>query len=303
MRPGRPNTDLHSSRRIRYDRARHALNARAPKRRPIRSQFASRGPLEQPNGHQTLELAAVEKKQRTLLEAIDVTLTYTTGGVVTNAVDNVSLRIAPGEFIGLVGPSGSGKSSLLYLLAGLKVPTSGWVFFNLQELSGLPGDARAGLRQRHFGFIFQQHFLIQYLTALENVLVSIPKPSRADRERALALLDKLGLADHARKVPHQLSGGQRQRVAAARSIMHRPDVIFADEPTASLDHQTAFELMSVIQQIRREEQSTLVVVTHDPSILDDADRVVRMWDGRIQDESSGPDPVVETQELAQISEG
>lgn len=217
-----------------------------------------------------------------MLQLFDVSLTYTTGDIVTKAVDNVNIQISTGEFVGIVGPSGSGKSSLLYLMAGLKDPTSGWIFFHQQKIGDLSRDERASLRQHYFGFIFQQHFLIQYLTALENVLVAIPKPSKADTARAHELLEQLGLADHIKKFPHQLSGGQRQRVAAARALIHRPAVIFADEPTASLDHKTAFDLMNLIQQSRNEEQTALVVVTHDPSVLDGADRIVSMWDGRIR---------------------
>lgn len=222
-----------------------------------------------------------------MLQASGLTLTYTTGDTRTNALDHVDLNIEAGEFVGIVGPSGSGKSSLLYLLAGLRLPTGGQVHFQGQMISGMSANERAALRQRHFGFIFQQHFLIDYLSALENVLVALPHPSPDDRRRGVEILTTLGLADHLRKRPHQLSGGQRQRVAAARSIMHRPDVVFADEPTASLDHATAFELMRVIRELRATQHSALVVVTHDPSILTGADRVVQMWDGRIRGETPG----------------
>lgn len=222
-----------------------------------------------------------------MLQASGLTLTYTTGDTRTNALDHVDLNIEAGEFVGIVGPSGSGKSSLLYLLAGLRLPTGGQVHFQGQMISGMSANERAALRQRHFGFIFQQHFLIDYLSALENVLVALPHPSPDDRRRGVEILTTLGLADHLRKRPHQLSGGQRQRVAAARSIMHRPDVVFADEPTASLDHATAFELMRVIRELRATQHTALVVVTHDPSILTGADRVVQMWDGRIRGETPG----------------
>jgi putative ABC transport system ATP-binding protein len=218
-----------------------------------------------------------------MLEARDLTLTYVEGGVATNAVDDVDLTIAPGEFIGVIGPSGSGKSSLLYLLAGLKTPTIGTVRFHDFELSGASRDRRADIRQRHFGLIFQQHFLIQYLNAVENVLVALSKPTRADREAAVDLLVRVGMEPHLNKYPHQLSGGQRQRVAAIRSLIHRPDVVFADEPTASLDHTTGSTLMAMVEEYRREQGSALVVVTHDPSVLSQADRVLSMWDGVLSD--------------------
>jgi putative ABC transport system ATP-binding protein len=220
-----------------------------------------------------------------MLEARNVTLTYVEGGVATNAVDGADFSIDPGEFIGVIGPSGSGKSSLLYLLAGLKTPTSGAIRFRDVEISSISRDARAEIRQRHFGLIFQQHFLIQYLTAVENVMVALPKPTRADRDAATDLLIRVGMEPHLNKFPHQLSGGQRQRVAAIRSLMHRPDIVFADEPTASLDHTTGSTLMDIVEERRREQGSALVVVTHDPSILTGADRVLSMWDGVLSEDT------------------
>lgn len=221
-----------------------------------------------------------------LLEARNVSLVYTAGGIETYAVRDVSLGIREGEFTGLMGPSGSGKSSLLYILSGLKSPTAGGVIFDGVQYSALSRGRRCDLRQREFGFIFQQHFLVNYLTALENVLLAVPRPGKDDRRRAAELLEAMGLGEQIHKRPHQLSGGQRQRVAAARAIMHRPRVVFADEPTASLDHRTGLDLMARIEEYRR-EGGTMVVVTHDPSILARADRVFRIWDGEIVGHENG----------------
>lgn len=232
-----------------------------------------------------------------MLHLRDVTLTYESGGVLTNAVDNVILRVYPGEFIGIIGPSGSGKSSLLYLMAALKTPTSGTIEFLGQDLTRLSKDQRAEIRQRSFGFIFQQHFLIPYLTTIENVLVARPKPDAADVAQARYLLERLGLAAHERKPPHQLSGGQRQRVAVARALLHRPAIIFADEPTASLDHRTGAELMELLGECRREQNAALVVVTHDPSILAEADRTLTMWDGTLTDQAAPQPSLANTREL------
>ncbi len=215
-----------------------------------------------------------------MLELERVSLVYRSGGMDFYAVRQVSLTVEPGSFTGLMGPSGSGKSSLLYLLAGMKEPTEGVVRYRGQNLLALSPGARSDVRRQHFGFIFQQHFLIQYLTVLENVLVGCQNPGAAERRRAAELLERIGMADQMNKKPPELSGGQRQRVAAARAIIARPDVIFADEPTAALDHKTGLELMAELRRYQG-EGGTLVVVTHDPLILEGATRVIRVADGEL----------------------
>lgn len=188
------------------------------------------------------------------------------------------MSVYSGEFLGILGPSGSGKSSLLYLLSGLKIPTSGEVRYGDVVLSGLQEEERSTLRLKDFGFIFQQPYLLGYLTALENVMVAVP--DRGDVEfEARELLNQLGLGKKTHRHPHELSGGERQRVCVARALLGKPKVVFADEPTASLDHANGAEVVRLLNHFRG--TGSLVMVTHDPSMLANADRVVRLEDGSI----------------------
>lgn len=209
-----------------------------------------------------------------MLTGKDLHLHYKDGANEVRAVDGVSLEVGEREFVGIIGPSGSGKSSLLYLLAGLKRPSAGTVRFRDREFGALGQSALADLRMRHFGFVFQNHFLIPYLTGIENVLVGGASVEEGDR-----MLDELHVRHVRDHLPYQMSAGERQRVAIARAIAHTPEVLFADEPTASLDRPNA-EI--VVEHLRRTaEKGTLFVVTHDETILRGADRVVRMFGGRL----------------------
>lgn len=202
----------------------------------------------------------------------------------TYALRDVSITIEAGGCTAIVGPSGSGKSSLLYLLSGLRKPSSGTVFFDDTDMEAYTSGERDQIRRERFGFLFQKHFLIEYMTALDNILVVPDKCSEELRGRALDLLEQLGIRHLAGKKPFQLSGGQRQRIAVARALINRPDVVFADEPTASVDHAGALEIMKVLagkENHRSGSGTTLVVVTHDRSILDNAFRLVELRDGRI----------------------
>jgi putative ABC transport system ATP-binding protein len=207
-----------------------------------------------------------------MLSGRDVRLTYADASAVVHAVDGVSLEVREGEFVGILGPSGSGKSSLLYLLAGLKRATSGVVAFRGAAYPGLTQDRLAELRRTSFGFVFQNHFLIQHLTGLENVRSG----GAGDGERLLA---ELGVGHCRDKFPYQMSAGEKQRVAIARAVVHRPAVVFADEPTASLDRPNATLVVDCLR--RATEGKTLFVVTHDESILRGASRVLRMQAGRL----------------------
>ncbi|MCH7944681.1 MAG: ABC transporter ATP-binding protein [Armatimonadetes bacterium] len=193
------------------------------------------------------------------------------------ACRDIDLTVAPGEFIGILGPSGSGKSSLLYLMCGLKVPTYGEVEYKGVALHDMGQVERDDLRLREFGFVFQYPYLVGYLTALENVLLARPDLSLADE--ALELLERLDVADLAGRLPHELSGGERQRVCVARAMLGGSHAIFADEPTASLDHESGLHVMQLLSDCRGE--GALVVVTHDPSMLEKADRVVTINDGAL----------------------
>jgi putative ABC transport system ATP-binding protein len=216
-----------------------------------------------------------------VLRAQDLVLDYRSGSSVAHAVDTVSLEIEPGSFVGLIGPSGSGKSSLMYLLSGLKRPTLGGVTFEGRDFTSLTPAGLIRLRRRHFGFVFQQHFLVNYLTAIENVIVGALKRNHDTAAYGQELLRRVGLGDKLQKRPYQLSIGERQRVAVARALIHRPAVVFADEPTASLDQATGREVVNLLADYRRQGGGSVVVVTHDPAMLTGADRVLQMRDGRL----------------------
>jgi putative ABC transport system ATP-binding protein len=216
-----------------------------------------------------------------MLSAQDLALDYRSGTSVAHAVDTVSLSVDQGSFVGLIGPSGSGKSSLMYLLSGLKRPTRGTVAFDGQDYREISTPGLMQLRRQRYGFVFQQHFLINYLTTLENVMVGAVKRNHDVVAYAQELLRRVGLGDKLRQRPYQLSIGERQRVAVARALVHRPSIVFADEPTASLDQATGHEVINLLVDYRRDAGGSVVVVTHDPAMLTDADRVLQMRDGRL----------------------
>lgn len=213
------------------------------------------------------------------LRADALNLTFSTSRTTTYAVRDVSLQIRDREFAGIVGPSGSGKTSLLYLLSGLRTATSGDVFISDWKYSAAAPSERLDARRKLFGFVFQQPFLIPYLHILENVLVPIEKPNAADIARAMELLDSLDIADLAHKFPNECSGGERVRASMARGLVHRPEYLFVDEPTASLDLATGTRVMQVLRS--QVEHGTLIVVTHDLEILSEADVMFRMRDGAL----------------------
>jgi putative ABC transport system ATP-binding protein len=210
-----------------------------------------------------------------------LTLTYQDGESILNAVDDVSIIVEDHQFVGILGPSGSGKSSLLYLLSGLRKATHGEVYLDDRAYSKMPQRECVALRRSDFGFVFQRHFLITYLTVLENVIVAAPVQDRAHAKQAMALLAELGLADKLHRFPYEISGGERQRVAVARAMIHRPRIIFADEPTGLLDRTTGLQVMALLRSYR--QQGSLIAVTHNPEILTEADLVITMRDGKIID--------------------
>ncbi len=214
-----------------------------------------------------------------LIEAQNASLEYRDGERVVYAVREVSLRVHRGEFIGIVGPSGSGKSSLLYLLSGLKLPTHGVVRYRGRNYAEASDAERSAMRRERFGFVFQQPYLLGYLTVLENVVVGAPDV-RAYRQRALWLLEQLGLGDKAHRYPAALSGGERQRACVARALLMEPEVIFADEPTAALDQQTGLHVLELLEQHRG--SGAVVLVTHDPLMLRYCDTVYKLRSGQIE---------------------
>ncbi|GMV37420.1 MAG: ABC transporter ATP-binding protein [Fimbriimonadales bacterium] len=212
-----------------------------------------------------------------MIRAEGASLVYQDPTGPVHACRDISLEIGPGEFVGILGPSGSGKSSLLYLLSGLKTPTSGRVTYRDVDFRSMPVRERDRLRRTEFGMLFQYPYLLGYLTALENVLVA--NGGAAASDRAAELLGALGLGSKMHRRPRSLSGGEKQRVCVARALLNRPHVIFADEPTASLDHATGLAVVRTLREQRG--QGSIVLVTHDPAVLEGANRVVRLEDGRI----------------------
>ncbi|MDA1194715.1 MAG: ABC transporter ATP-binding protein [Planctomycetota bacterium] len=211
-----------------------------------------------------------------LLEALDVTLEYDDGSRRVRAVDGVSFTLARGMFLGLVGPSGSGKSSLMFLLAGLRPPSSGEVRLLGKPLPASP-DASASARREHVGFLFQEPFLVPYLSVRENALGHTTDAQASARLDELAA--EIGMADKLEERPHRLSGGERQRASLLRALANDPELVLADEPTANLDQTTG---RAVIDLLRRQTRAKgLLVVTHDPSMLTGADRVLFLRDGRL----------------------
>ncbi len=214
-----------------------------------------------------------------MLQVTSASLVYQDQGRDLFACREVSLEVRENEFLGILGPSGSGKSSLLYLMSGLKTPSSGQITFDGKPLSGMDDASRANLRLKEFGFVFQQPYLLGYLSAIENVLVA--QPSGGTIESATDLLTSLGLANKLHRLPHELSGGERQRVCVARALMGNPRIIFADEPTASLDHKNGVAVVNLLNDLRG--KGALVMVTHDPTMLERADRIVRLVDGHVSE--------------------
>jgi len=197
-------------------------------------------------------------------------------------LSDVSLAIARGETVAIMGASGAGKSTLLALLAGLDEPTSGTVRLAGNELTALDEDGRAAVRARHVGFVFQSFHLVPSLTALENVMLPLELTGRADaRSTAREVLGRVGLAERVGHYPRQLSGGEQQRVAIARAFVTRPDVLFADEPTGNLDTATGERIMDLLFGLNAATGATLVLVTHDMALASRCGRVIRLDAGRV----------------------
>jgi putative ABC transport system ATP-binding protein len=227
-----------------------------------------------------------------ILRFENVTREYALGDTKTYGVRSVSVDFFPGEYAAIVGPSGSGKSTLQHLGAGFDRPSSGRIFLMGIDLGRCADGELARLRNGSIGFIFQTFNLLPVLSAEENVLYpALIAPigaakRREAKKRAVDLLRLVGLSDSARKRPHQLSGGQRQRVAIARALMNRPKLVFADEPTANLDHETGAGILDVLGELNAREGATLILATHDPSVMERAGRIVRLNDGRVEAEKA-----------------
>lgn len=200
-------------------------------------------------------------------------------------LQGISFEVKPGQSLALVGASGSGKSTLLGLLAGLDLASQGDIVIAGQSLSELDEEQRAVLRARHIGFVFQSFLLLPTLTALENVMLPAELQGCShNRERALALLEQVGLGQRTRHFPGQLSGGEQQRVAIARAFMTEPDILLADEPTGNLDHGTGAQIIELLFRLNREHGTTLVIVTHDDALAGRCERRLLMTAGRLEEQ-------------------
>jgi putative ABC transport system ATP-binding protein len=198
------------------------------------------------------------------------------------ALNEVSFAVEAGSSVAITGPSGSGKSTLLGVLGGLALPSSGTVRVGGEELSSLPERRRSDFRRTHVGFVYQADNLLPFLTVVENVSLQLALEGAAtDLDRPRYLLDKLGLAGEAHRLPDHLSGGQRQRAAVARAVVHRPEVILADEPTGALDAANAAGVIDLLLEVQREIGATLVMVTHDRDAASRMDRRIGLQDGRV----------------------
>ncbi|RKN84363.1 ABC transporter ATP-binding protein [Paenibacillus ginsengarvi] len=225
-----------------------------------------------------------------LIEARQISKTFGKGESATRALRQVSLSIRSGEMISIMGPSGCGKTTLLHVLAGIEKADEGEALIDGKPLQRMNDVQLSAFRLAYMGFVFQTYHLIPVLHALDNVALPLIGRGLADKEakaRALEALEQVGLADKAKRYPSELSGGQNQRVAIARALVGDPKVVWADEPTGALDSHTAEQVLGLLRKMNEQRRTTIVIVTHDPQIAGQTDRIVRMENGRIVSEHPG----------------
>jgi putative ABC transport system ATP-binding protein len=230
------------------------------------------------------------------LETHSVIKTYQTDYGTIHAVDDVSLQVAAGEFVALVGPSGSGKTTMLSILAALLQPSSGQILLDGQDLASIGDVDRVAMRREKIGFTFQANNLVPYLSAVENVELMLRLNNRLDKAgklRARELLARLGLGERLHNLPGQMSGGQQQRVAIARALIHNPSLVLADEPTASLDTERAYQVVETFAGLIHEQNRAGIMVTHDLRMCEFVDRVLQMQDGKLVRVYSGREEIME----------
>ncbi|MDX1435196.1 MAG: ABC transporter ATP-binding protein [Anaerolineales bacterium] len=219
-----------------------------------------------------------------ILETQTLSKIYQSGDLTVKAVDDASMAIRAGEFAALVGPSGSGKTTMLAMLAALLAPTEGSIKIDGQDLAGMKERDKVRFRRHNIGFTFQANNLVPYLNVRENVDLMLRlngQRSKGDRAHTAELLDRLGLGDRMDTMPDQLSGGQRQRVAIARALIHEPSLVLADEPTASLDTERAYQVVGIFADLIHESRRAGIMVTHDLRMVRFVDKVIQMEDGKI----------------------
>jgi putative ABC transport system ATP-binding protein len=221
-----------------------------------------------------------------MIELVNITKTYLMGSIDITVLTDISLTVEPGEFIAIMGPSGSGKSTLMNIIGCLDRPTSGTYYFETREISTLTDDELALVRNTKIGFVFQTFNLLPRFSALKNVevpLIYSGVPARKRRERAVPLLEKVGLGTRMQHKPTELSGGQQQRVAIARALVNNPPLLLADEPTGNLDSRSGEEILNILKELNG-QGVTIVIVTHDPDVAAQCRRIINVKDGQIQND-------------------
>ncbi len=217
-----------------------------------------------------------------IIECTNLTKEYLNGENVVKAVDDITISFEQGEFCAITGPSGSGKSTFLHMLSSLEYPTSGYVTYGEKRLSDYNDNQLSILRRRRFGFVFQSYNLVQELTGYENILLPIMlDKKKPDEEYLNKIIKILGIEDRVEHLPSALSGGQQQRIAIARALANKPAILFADEPTGNLDGKSGREVLSLLKFVSKELGVTLILVTHDLHVAEQADRILTIEDGRI----------------------
>ncbi len=209
---------------------------------------------------------------------------YGTGENAVHAVDNVNLSVEKGEFVAIVGASGSGKSTLMHLIGGVDRPTSGKIFVDGQDIGAMNADKLAIFRRRQIGIVYQFYNLIPILTAEENIMLPCNLDGReADENRLNDILNSLNIADRRHNLPNELSGGQQQRVSIARALINNPALLLCDEPTGNLDSKATDDIMHILKLANQSYNQTIIMITHDLEIAKDADRIIRIQDGKIEE--------------------
>ena len=220
-----------------------------------------------------------------ILRTENLVKTYGSEENIVRAVDDVSFEVERGEFVAIVGASGSGKSTLMHIIGGVDRPTSGSVFIDGNEINKMNNDKLAIFRRRQIGIVYQFYNLIPILTAEENVTLPMDLDGQSiDQERLNDVFGSLGIEDKRKSLPNELSGGQQQRVSIARAIINNPALLLADEPTGNLDSKAANDIMDILKLTNKKYDQTIIMITHDPELARQADRIIRIQDGRITEE-------------------